>query len=76
MSELELFWTEEAAEVRLLSGVQDLIGPHGVSNVCRLRGERVLLQERQICGGGLVARALLLPLGLHADGVVGLGGHS
>lgn len=53
---------EQRAEVRGLPGVQDLIRPHWVHDVGRLRGECVLFQEHQISGRLIHSRLLLLLL--------------
>lgn len=52
--------SQQRSEVRRLPLVQHLIGPQGVDGAGGLAAERVLLQERQLCGG-LVAGALLPP---------------
>lgn len=53
---------EQRAEVRGLPRVQDLIRPHRVHDVGRLRSERVFFQEDQI-SGRLISTWLLLQFG-------------
>lgn len=57
---------EQRAEVRRLPRVQDLIRPHRVHDVGRLRGKRVFFQEDQISGWLISTRRrrrLLLQIG-------------
>lgn len=62
---------EQRAEVRGLPRVQDLIRPHRVHDVGRLRSERVFFQEDQICGRLISTRLLLLLLLQIGSGFLG-----
>lgn len=63
---------KQSAQVRLIPGVQHLVGPNRMHYVGRLRGEGVLLQKHQV--RGRLVLAPLRPLGLGRNHPLRLGG--